>query len=309
MHIKNALKTLANRLTKNYTSPSPTASQGTSAPPGATVKPPVIITTRFSHWDPKAKNSWRIGRVDDEEQYKKALFDEKRLAAKFSIFEQVTLPSIAGQSDLENVYLTLVTSEDLPEPFKKRLRQIESSYSWLSVDFVPPDGGLRHTQVVADICQKIGAQVYAHSRLDDDDAISKDYAARIRRYIRPEFVGFGFSFSRGYTGYYDESRNTYHSFYDFYAAKSSCGLACISDFKPDYANDLSKVMTAYKMGDHTKIDRRRPVIMDGISPGFIYSQLPSQDTANARPQPKTATVPPEEVEKYFTLNRAAFHPA
>lgn len=135
MHIKNALKTLANRLTKNYTSPSPTASQGTSAPPGATVKPPVIITTRFSHWDPKAKNSWRIGRVDDEEQYKKALFDEKRLAAKFSIFEQVTLPSIAGQSDLENVYLTLVTSEDLPEPFKKgfvKLSQATVGFQWTS---------------------------------------------------------------------------------------------------------------------------------------------------------------------------------
>ena len=92
----------------------------------------VYILTRFSIFDPSTKG-FKIQRAS--EIYKEKLFNKKRLDAKFSFFEKMTLPSVLNQT-YKDWEWHIFTSNELLENYKKKLEQLTSSYTSIKICYI-----------------------------------------------------------------------------------------------------------------------------------------------------------------------------
>ncbi len=108
------------------------------------------------------------------------LYDPKRLALRFTWFEHMVLPGIAGQKD-PNFKLIIMLGEDLPEPWRSRMMAHVEAIPQLVAEFVPPED---HRKVCADAIERHidpDAEAVLQFRHDDDDAVSVDFVRRLRR--------------------------------------------------------------------------------------------------------------------------------
>lgn len=117
---------------------------------------------------------------DDLDRNRAILYDPARMEQRMRWFETLCLPPLMWQHD-PDFTLIVATGEDLPEPWIGRLRRIAEAVPQIRLEQVPPG---RH----AEICKTLlarhtepGADVVAQFRMDDDDAVCRDYVARVRR--------------------------------------------------------------------------------------------------------------------------------
>lgn len=109
------------------------------------------------------------------------LFDETRLRRRFDIWEAVTLPSLAAQSD-GDFGLIVVTSSLLPEWARMRLEQTLSEQPFPSRIAAPAPNQI-FPKVIRQNVRALARDTYGivgTFRLDDDDALAADYVARLR---------------------------------------------------------------------------------------------------------------------------------
>lgn len=125
---------------------------------------------------------------DSFEERRAFLYDPDRLARRWHWFETVTLPALMAQTD-PDFTLVMMTGPDLPEPWLGKLRDLEAEIPQFRLSLVRP----MHFHLQA--CKhalmpfiEAEADVIAHFRQDDDDAVAVDYVAHARkdfRKIRP----------------------------------------------------------------------------------------------------------------------------
>ncbi|WP_149140211.1 glycosyltransferase [Gemmobacter caeruleus] len=109
-----------------------------------------------------------------------ALYDPRRLARRLAWFEHVALPGLALQTD-PDFTLVLLIGADLPEPWQGRLRRLVADLPQIRVVATAPG---EHRAICAAAMRPLvdpAAQIVAQFRLDDDDAISRNFVQRIRR--------------------------------------------------------------------------------------------------------------------------------
>lgn len=149
---------------------------------------------------------------DSVESLERFLFDEGRLERRFGMFEALCLPSLAGQSDQDFVFVFLV-SESLPDKWRHWLDAQVISYPWARVVAVPPS---KHYPAIRSGFESVPTDGYSHRttfRLDDDDAVDLGHVARLRRLSaavqglshssRPVALGF----NRGFYLQFQDGRN------------------------------------------------------------------------------------------------------
>lgn len=262
---------------------------------------PIVITMRFSLLL-KDSRSWAIAREASFEEYKEALFSNRRLDAKFSIFEFLCLPSLVGQASTESLRLIVFASSEIPEKYKTRLEVLLSGHAWARIVYVDPEANADHRAETLIEVEKSGAEFYAHVRLDDDDALARDFTGQVASYISPEFAGYAVSFGAGFAGVYSEIDKQYKSFWEFYEVKASCGLAFIG--RREWLDVGAKVAyrSAYSLGSHKTVDRRCPLIVDSRAPMFIYSIYDGQDTGGIAARKLKKEVSVSEVEQHFSID-------
>lgn len=115
------------------------------------------------------------------EERRAFLYDPERLARRWYWFENVALPGLRAQTD-PNFKLILMTGPDLPEPYLSHLRDLVADMPQAVLELVPPMA--RHLEAcMAATAPHIeaDADVVAHFRQDDDDAVAVDYVASARR--------------------------------------------------------------------------------------------------------------------------------
>lgn len=134
----------------------------------------VIFETRFSYF---GSSGWRSPASGDPE----ILFDPERLERRFALFERITLPSLAAQTDPGFRHVVL-TSGLMPLPFRRRL--VELTRDTLGSDRAtvlakrPRSAGRIFQQHIA---QEFAAEGrVAQVVLDDDDAVSADFVGICR---------------------------------------------------------------------------------------------------------------------------------
>lgn len=229
------------------------------------MKKHVFVLVRYSVLT-QYNGAWVIGRDNDFESYKAALFDPQRLKLHTALFKSITLPSLLKMNKEKTTVLVFVSSE-MPKKYLDAIKEVSLRYSHIKVVEVGVSQSLpkiMHNKLALEL-DGLGDDVcYASVRLDDDDALADDFYPALFKYVEPSFVGHSISFAKGYAGLYENGR--YTNFYAQVYPKLALGLAHIHLYRQGQALEVPSI---YALGGHTKIDERAPVIVDSRNSMYI----------------------------------------
>ena len=114
------------------------------------------------------------------------LYDPTRLEQRFAFFEAITLPSILAQTDGDFSFAVLVGS-DLPAPFLARLLDLCDPHPNIQIVSRAPG---QHRPVMQEVINALRSDPAApciQFRLDDDDAVARDFIETLRQDAAQEF--------------------------------------------------------------------------------------------------------------------------
>jgi len=135
----------------------------------------LIFQTRFSYF---GHSGWSSVASQSED----ALLDPERLIKRFALFERIALASLRDQSDPE-FKLAVLSSENMPEPFKNRLVELCSDV--LGADRC--NIWFRRPAKAGKVFRNIMGRRYSKQKniaqvvLDDDDGVSYDFVEICKR--------------------------------------------------------------------------------------------------------------------------------
>ncbi|WP_017471008.1 ATP-grasp fold amidoligase family protein [Amphibacillus jilinensis] len=253
---------------------------------------------------------WKIGRVSYD-NYKKSLFDSKRLEQREHLFKSITLPSVASMEKNEDIdfSLLIITSQELPEKHMQQLKEIISPYNWAKIVVTNSENTMIKT--IEDVVEKEvshhgDALCYLTTRLDDDDALSRNFISEVSPYLSTAYNGFCLSFAKGYTGIFNEERNTFESIHSNYSPKIALGLSYINTYDPNMKNPFAKsILSIYGAGPHTNVDQIFPTIVDSKKSLYLRTIHAKSDTISEEQLRKTkrkSIVSPIAISDEFDIN-------
>lgn len=219
----------------------------------------ILIKIRYSLFSPLIKGSWKIGKADKDD-YKKKLFDEKRLELREKIFSRICLPSLVNlyekkPADVE-ISIILLSSIDLPKPRKDFLLRISEKHPFISINFFDDEFAFRDFQKIVDNYAEQNMEdqdILVSARLDDDDALSVNWLSDVLKFANKDNLGRILSLSGAVSVLLDNDAKI-KSISDYLFLMPSAGLAYIGN-KNDYRKDI------YNCGNHSNPFRRYPTIV------------------------------------------------
>lgn len=112
------------------------------------------------------------------------LYDERRMARRFFLFENLTLPSLIHQTDSD--FRTVIMSSSLmPDRYKERLSALATRLPGAVVEYSHHQrGDLAIRKYMVEAAGYKSRYESVHFRLDDDDALSVNYISRLREVSR-----------------------------------------------------------------------------------------------------------------------------
>lgn len=187
---------------------------------------------------------------------KARIFDRARLMRRFQLFEEVCLPSLTNQTD-PNFNIMLATTQGLPDWALDRLMDLVRDLPNIYVHAFRPSANIQRVfkRSVFEMLDP-DAPIYASFRLDDDDAIAKNYIARLRAYMKPENVGKVVTFSRGHQ--LALSEDTLKVMED----TRECGSAGLALIQKGGVRSIPETTSVHCLGGHRKVGQLALVIND-----------------------------------------------
>lgn len=135
----------------------------------------VLGLTRFSY--PSAPGAFGHDSLED---LRARLYGEARMALRFHWLEQVTLPSLRGQTDPDFRHLFLI-GDQLPGPQRARLEAVLADIPQAEIVAMPEGENHRLACRLAMMeARDPDAQAVAEYRLDDDDAVGHGFVADLK---------------------------------------------------------------------------------------------------------------------------------
>jgi hypothetical protein len=123
-------------------------------------------------------------RPNDDGSALARLYDETRMARRFFLFENLTLPSLIHQTD-QAFKTVIMSSSVMPDPFKDRLSALAAKLPGAVVEFSQETrGDYAFSRFMVESAGFKGRSPSVHFRLDDDDAVSVNYISRLRHVSR-----------------------------------------------------------------------------------------------------------------------------
>lgn len=141
------------------------------------MKQQIIGLVRFSY---PALSGFTV-KPDDMDRLERDLYSAARLEARFHLFERLTIPSLAAQTD-GDFTLGVLVGQDFPKWARDRL---EATLAPLRDARVIPLAPLHHYPATQRAFARMLSDDITHLtsfRLDDDDAMDRDHVARLRRW-------------------------------------------------------------------------------------------------------------------------------
>ncbi len=112
------------------------------------------------------------------------LYDETRMARRFFMFENLTLPSLINQTD-HDFRTVIMSSTVMPDRYKDRLNAMAAKLPGAVVEYSHHErGDLAFHKYMVEASGYKGRANSVHFRLDDDDAVSVNFIARLREVTR-----------------------------------------------------------------------------------------------------------------------------
>lgn len=131
------------------------------------------------------------------------LFSAERMELRFRLFEHLCLPSLLRQSDRQ-FDMVILTAERMPAPYLERLAGLLAPHDNMHLVPVGTDNHYKLLQQGYNVVPADGASHRCLFRLDDDDALDRDYVARLRRLaagllpLQADNTPFVLAFNRGF---------------------------------------------------------------------------------------------------------------
>ncbi len=127
------------------------------------------------------------------------LYNETRMARRFFLFENMTLPSLRAQTD-RDFKIVIMSSDIMPQRFQDRLRALTAQDRNVILDFSSRRNGAYAFRDHIEASLGEGFRKLAvHFRLDDDDALASTYIARLRALTYNLSAGTHVTFPSGLT--------------------------------------------------------------------------------------------------------------
>jgi hypothetical protein len=245
-----------------------------------------ILIVRYSLWSLPGRRSWWIGRQPDARAYRDALFSTARLDAHQFLFERLTLPSLVRQTHPpapDWFRLIVVTSTELPEPYRGNLKSMLAGYGWAQVIESAPDEPYDLCRAVPGIVREFaagsdGPLLYATVRMDDDDALGRRFFELLGRYCAAHAVGSVVSLARGYSAELDWAGRRLIRFSPQCIPKIAAGLAMVHRYDRSARVSEPAYPCIYAAGNHNLIDRCCPIIVDTSEPAFLRTLHTASDS-------------------------------
>ena len=241
-----------------------------------------------------------MGRSQKESGYLKKLFDPDRLRARRETFKKITIPSIRGAMDAAEgikIEVHVLTSSLLPELDKRFLSDISKEYDFVRVFYMEPDSVDMQKASLDYVAKLKNKDVVASIRLDDDDAVSKDYLKRLSVWMNLDLDEFVVSMSRGCAVLLDKKLNPI-SFEDYPKLLIAAGLAYV------YKVGENSYKNIYSLGSHTKVYKKVPVIWDNSGYSFVRSFHEfndSRDSFDKLPSDRKSNLDLSAIKKMFEI--------
>lgn len=131
------------------------------------------------------------------------LFSPHRMELRFGLFEKLCLPSLTNQTDPDFTACVL-TADSMPQPYLDRLAALVDPVPNIHLRKVGTD---KHYPLLRDAYNSVPLEGASHRimfRLDDDDAVDRDFVARTKRLatglgaLHPEMPPTIISYNRGF---------------------------------------------------------------------------------------------------------------
>lgn len=224
----------------------------------------VVVAIRYSVLFGKNTKGFHLSATQDShEKYKNELFSNSRMSLREWLFGNFTLPSLKevfeNKGDDVEFKVLLMTSTELPEKNKAYIERVANENSeWFFLSYVDPSR-VKYGEHISPLLNKYkeeGDFICATARLDDDDALFKDYAKELGSIMSEETDGSVVSFSLGYN-IYTTSDKEFVGASEYHHSKNSAGLAYIRKYADPEMVQLDNI---YTCGNHIKISENFNVI-------------------------------------------------
>lgn len=149
------------------------------------IRAQAIVVIRFSYL---AEAGFKLSR-EGLEVMRRTLYDPARLERRFRLFEALTLPSLAAQTDPDFTLVVLI-GEDFPTEARARLERLLEPYRDARVVALPVYNNYKGTKLAIETCRKESATHILSIRLDDDDAFGRDVIAA-QKTLAPRVADLG----------------------------------------------------------------------------------------------------------------------
>lgn len=234
----------------------------------------VVGLVRFSVLTSRPDHGWRLAQRVGTEGFDRTLFEDARLERRFRLFEALTLPSLDAQTDRDFTVVAL-TSKLMPRPWLRRLKDLAEDREHMRIMAFEPNAEVpqfarRAIRRLRRPCDRI-----ATFRLDDDDALGRDFVGALRATAQEVPAGTVVSAHRGLK----------------IAAALEGGFAMVPLRKANSAQGLSLVTqggsdeTIFCRGNHSKIDPASVVPIPAARPSWLYALHGSNDSRSGNRAP------------------------
>lgn len=196
---------------------------------------------------------------------RKKLWNPARMAARFNLFENIMLPSIINQTDKAFDFV-ITTSNEMPDVFHDRLNKAVSGQKNIRILRTSETNIRRALRPIMLEANNDRADNAVHFRIDDDDAVSADYIAKLRHAsagLKPKTM---VTFPRGVLGFMN-GENACHRAFEKHSI--AIGLALIKG-----PNDL---VTPFEI-QHRAYGKKNPVYSDPTFPAYHYTRHTTNNT-------------------------------
>lgn len=232
----------------------------------------IVGVVRFSVLS-TLKNPFQLAKGRSFEDFAARVLDPVRLETRFRLFEHVALPSLDAQTD-PDFALLVVAPARLEAPWRARLEAMTADRLWLHVTYRDEaDFRMFHTDAQV-LGMMTTPDAFATFRLDDDDAVSADFIARLRRYVVPAFNGLSVSLCKGWQLDVADTRRL--GLKPVVMPNIALGLAHVSRL-------TKKPRTLFSISDHhLRHHERVPTITDARQDAFVVLTHGANDTGAQR---------------------------
>lgn len=203
--------------------------------------------------------------VQSFEDAQRLLWNPDRMAVRFHLFEQMMLPSIRHQTDPDFTFV-VVTSHDMPDIYQARLDAATAGMQNLRIlraETRDIGHALKPVMVEASNDRRDPA---VHFRIDDDDALSADYVARLRSTASGQRASTLISFSKGVLGFTDGDVARHRA---FSKTAIAIGLAIVK--APADTRSIFQIQ-------HRAYMQKNPHYIDPTFPAYHYTRHSTNNT-------------------------------